>query len=216
MSLDWFRNLDDATILLLLGAAFLGALALFAWGLRRQKSKLSSGQEVARQSGWLEDGLYRAETDFTVSQPDRWCRVAADFEMTYSMNSDLKRREKGKKLHGFQLQLLDAAGRELHSEQRPLEDFSMWAKSRGQSIGLLFHERETGTQSARNAPLLELIPPHSGRFRVIISVPETAFDRATGVDAESRILSFDISVREDVVPLVARAYPHKRLDLRAG
>jgi hypothetical protein len=215
MSLDWFRNLDDTTILLLVGVAFLGALALLAWGLRRQKSKLLSGQEVARQAGWLEDGIYRAETDFTISQPERWCRIATDFQMTYSMNSDLKRRERGKRLHRFKLRLLDAAGRELHTEERPLEDFSMWTKSRGQSIGLLFRERETGTQSALNAPLLEFIPPDCGRFRVSISVPETAFDRATGVDAESRILSFDIIVREDVVPLVATAYPHKRLDLRA-
>ena len=214
MSLDWFRNLDDTTILLLLGLAFLGALALFAWGLRRQKSKLWSGQEVARQKGWLENGHYRTETEFTVSQPDRWCRIAADFQLTYTINSDLKSRQKGKSLHRFQLQLLDATGRELHTEERRLEDFFMWTKSRGLSTSLFFHEREKGTQRAPNVPLLEFMPPHSGWFRVSVSVPQGGFTRATGVDWESRILSFGISVREDVVPLVARVYPHKRLDLR--
>ena len=116
-------------------------------------------------------------------------------------------------MHRFLLVLSDATGKQLHAEERSLEHFFIWTKSRGQTVSSFFSERDSAYQKAESVPLLEFVPPNSGKYHVSVSVPEKGFARATTVDAESQILSFVLHVREDVVPLVARAYPHQKLDL---
>ncbi len=203
----------DLTTLLSLVLVFLGVLILFVLGLRRQRSKLWSGHEVAYQQGWLDDGQFLAETDFNISQSGCWCRISADFEVTQLTVSDVKLRQREQRMHRFQLVLSDAAGKQLHLEERPLEHFFIWTKSRGQTISSFFYERENAEQKAERVPLLEFIPPHSGRYHVTISLSQKGFGRSITVDAESQILSFALHVHEDVAPLTARAYPHDRVDL---
>jgi hypothetical protein len=213
MNWNEFLHSKDVTTLLSLVLVFLGVLILFVLGLWRQRSKLMSGQEVAHQQGWLDNGRFHAETDFNISQPGRWCRIAADFDVTQLIISDMKVRETEQRMHRFQFVLSDDAGKQLFVEEKPLEHFFLWTKSVSQTVGSFFYERESATQKADNVPLLEFIPPYAGRFHVSVSLPETGFARSITVDAESRILSFVVHVREDVAPLAARAYPHQRLDL---
>ncbi len=63
-------------------------------------------------------------------------------------------------------------------------------------------------------PILEFVPPHQGDYGVAFEIPEEEAIKDDGLEYESKVEYFALSVREDVLPMKSRAYPHEKLDLR--
>jgi len=62
--------------------------------------------------------------------------------------------------------------------------------------------------------LLEFVPPHAGRYSITFKIPVAETINNGAFQYESRFTQFALSVKEDVLPMKARAYPHKKMDLR--
>lgn len=69
-------------------------------------------------------------------------------------------------------------------------------------------------QHGEGLPLLEFVPLDPGKYSVTFKIPveETINDGA--FQYESRVTQFALFVKEDVLPMKATAYPHKKVDLR--
>ncbi len=63
-------------------------------------------------------------------------------------------------------------------------------------------------------PIFEFVPPYPGDYRIAFEMPAEEAIKDGSFEYTSKLEHFALSVREDVLPLKSRAYPHEKLDLR--
>jgi len=86
-----------------------------------------------------------------------------------------------------------------------------WSRKKGYSY--FVGGRSSSRHNVEGLPLLEFVPPHSGQYSVTFKVPVKEIINEGTFEYESRFTQFALAVKEDVLPMKARAYPHKKIDL---
>ncbi|MFV1997467.1 MAG: hypothetical protein ACC641_05585 [Acidiferrobacterales bacterium] len=211
MDMAIFEFIDYRTLLIMGG--FLGLLLLFLVGHKKQQQRVKSGKEVARGRGTIENNLIEINLPFHITGSGKWCRVSADFEFASKEKEGFAIPEK-RVLHRFELNLRDSAGRTLVDDAQTFHNFLGFSWSRTREFSYIAGGRSSGRHHAAGLPLLEFVPPHSGQFSVTFEMPVEEIINDGGFQYESRFTQFALSVKEDVLPMKARAYPHKKINLR--
>ena len=198
---------------LLLAAGLLTLSLLFLVGYRRQQWRIRSGKELARATGRNEDGLLTIDMSFLVTRADAWHRIAASFDLVAeSKEGFLERLESTR--HRYALSLRDPTGQIVVSEAGAFQDFLMLTLSRSKGTSKLTGADSSLRCHGDDVPMLEFVPPGTGGYRITLEMPVEEAIKDGSFVYTSRLENFALSIREYVLPLQSRAYPHKKLDLR--
>jgi hypothetical protein len=171
---------------------------------------------VAHENGRVTDGHFRFDTSFSVTRANQWCRVAINTDMyNESSESAVTLSRTNYPRLKYHLQISEPRSKKvLIDEKRYLTDFIAFMTNRITEISSLVKEHTKVNRSAEQLPVLEFAPPHSGEYRITLDIPEKEEKQSRGSHVLEVIKRFDLVVREGVVPMKARAYPHNKIDLR--
>ncbi len=211
MDLTIFQYIDYRALLLMGG--FLGLLLLFLFGHKKQQRRIRSGKEVARSRGQNENNLIVIDLPFHITRSGKWCRVSADFEFRTREKEGFAIPKK-RVLHWFELSLRDRAGKTLADDAQTFHNFVGFSWSHNKGFSYILGGRSSSRHHAEGLPLLEFVPPHSGQYSVTFKVPAKETINEGTFRYESWFTQFALSIKEDVLPMKARGYPHKKIDLR--
>lgn len=180
---------------------------------KKQQRRIHSGKELAREAGRNVDGRLVIDLPFHAAQPDKWCRIAAHFDLVAVSKEGIFERFELTR-HRFKLSLQDRSGENIVTETRPLQDFAGFALSRRTETSSM-----TGAQSAFRChgdgiPILEFVPPYTGDYRIVFEIPAEEVIKDGSFEYTSKLEHFMLSIKEDVAPMKSRGYPHEKLDLR--
>jgi hypothetical protein len=211
MVLTGFQNLDYRGLYLIGGLLML--FALFFIGYKKQQRRTHSGKESAREAGRNDGGRLVIDLPFHVARPDKWYRIAAHFDLVAKSKEGLFEHFEVTR-HRFTLSLLDRTGEKIINETRPLQDFVTLALSNRKEASSMIGARSTLHYHGDGVPILEFVPPYTGDYRIAFEIPAEEAIKDGSFEYTSKLEHFALSVREDVLPMKSRAYPHERRDLR--
>jgi len=211
MDLAIFQFIDYRTLLLMSG--FLGLLLLFLFGHKRQQHRISSGKEVARSQRKNDNNLIEIDLPFHITRSGKWCRVSANFEFVTREKEGFAIPKK-RILHSFKLSLRDRAGQTLVDDAQSFHNFVGFSWSRKKEFSYIAGGRSSSHHHAEGLPMLEFVPPHSGEYSVTFTMPAKETINEGTFRYESWFTLFVLTIKEEVLPMKARAYPHKKIDLR--
>ncbi len=205
------QNIDYRGLYLIGGLLILSALFFISY--KKQQRRIHSGKELARDVGRNDDGRLVIDLPFHVAQPNKWYRIAADFDLVAESKEGLLERFEMTR-HRFTLSLQDHAGAEIANETRPFQDFAAFALSSRTEASSMVGARSTVRHHGEGVPILEFVPPYPGDYRIVFEIPVEEAIKDGSFEYTSKLEHFSLSVREGVLPLKSRAYPHEKLDLR--
>lgn len=198
---------------LLLTAVLLTLSVLFLVRYKKQQRRIRSGKELVRGPGRNQNGLLTIDLLFPVARSGAWHRIAASFDLVAEFKEGFLERF-DLTPHRFTLSLRDRTGEIVASEARSFQEFVMFLLSRSKGTSTLTGAESSFRCHGDDVPMLEFVPPRTGDYRITFEMPVEEAIKDGSFSCTSRIENFALSVREDVLPLQSRAYPHKKLDLR--
>ncbi len=213
MDLTIFQTIDYRTLLVMGG--FLGLLVLFFFAHKKQQQRIGSGKELIRSEGQNQNNLFVINLSFRVTRPGRWYRVSADFDFATKEKEGFAIPKK-RILHPYELSLRNQAGRILVDDAGTFHDFVGFSGSSKRQFSYITGGRSSSHHHGKGVPLLEFVPPRSGQYSVSFKVPVEETINAGTFRYKSWFTQFALLVKENVLPMKARAYPHKKIDLRSA
>ncbi len=211
MVLTSYQDSDYPGLYLIGGLLVLSALFFISY--KKQRRRIHSGKELAREAGRNNGGRFVIDLPFHVARPNKWYRIAAHFDLVAESKEGFFERLELTR-HRFTLSLQDRAGGKIVDETRPFQDFAAFALSSRKEASSMIGARSTMRCHGDGVPMLEFVPSNPGDYRVTFELPMGEAIKDGSFEYKSKLENFTLSVREDVLPMKSRAYPHKKLDLR--
>ncbi len=210
--MEIFSDLDPRALILF--GVILVLFFLYARGLKKQKRKLSSGETVASDRVKAAANCYRFDMPFHITRANKWCRVSVNGHIQSESEEGFNTGNIEYPCLKYHLQIRDVlSDRVLHEEKRCLTDFVAFMKNRGITISSLFKERSSSTRIADQLPILEFMLRHSGEYRLTFQIQAEEEKKMRGFRASAKISSMSLTIKEDVEPMRARAYPHRKIEI---